>query len=312
MANNPAENPSGASLIDAFEDQRRAIVERVASAPPEERPEDGHAVQAEFALGGNVPREEPRVGNYRSNDIYLRLENTVYGPISRDELHDLLSGGLLTGYESASSDLRHWTPLLYHPRMHITGQADPDHTHAVLREHTALPQVSPKPRRIDLEALPEQLEQLDEVVLPAVPLARVFKQTRKKRGETLDLPVFADLAVEKVEDVIARAKVASPGWTDPTPDEIDAFAGFLEKAHHTGDAADIESDEHATVDAPATFELETEAETPADAVPEESPVAATVAATPTPRRVPGRTVVLLLLATALLFGGLMLYFSFYR
>lgn len=155
---------------------------------------DGQLVVKEFALGGLVPRTEQ--GGERKvspNDVYVRLENTIYGPLNSDELAAMLASGQFTGYESASSDLQHWTPLLYHPRMNLTGYADPDQTHALLHERSTLPQASRKGTRVRLE---DYADGVPEEVVPGVPLAAIMLRPRKQLRRTtrgVELPVFAEL-----------------------------------------------------------------------------------------------------------------------
>ena len=143
---------------------------------------DGQLVVKEFSLGGMVPRTEQ--GDERkvtAGDVYVRLENTIYGPLNGDELAAMLASGQFTGYESASSDLQHWTPLLYHPRMNLTGYADPDHTHALLHERSTLPQASRKGTRIRLE---DFADGVPDDMIPGVPLAAIMLRPRKQVRRT--------------------------------------------------------------------------------------------------------------------------------
>ena len=172
---------------------------------------DGQLVVKEFALGGMVPRTEQ--GDERkvtAGDVYVRLENTIYGPLNGDELAAMLASGQFTGYESASSDLQHWTPLLYHPRMNLTGYADPDHTHALLHERSTLPQASRKGSRIRLEDFADGVP--DEMI-PGVPLAAIMLRPRKQVRRTtrgVELPVFAELKDEPVADDPDMIAVPAP------------------------------------------------------------------------------------------------------
>jgi len=211
----------------------------LATNPNDERPPDGVVVRATFRLGGSVPRRERARERYRANQVYVRLESTIYGPITRAELASLLASGHFTGYEAASTDMQHWTPLLYHPKMNLTGDADPDETHALLHEHTALPQVSTKPRRkVRLEDLADDDEQLNDLE-PATPLAAIMIKPRKqqiveKRSDleresleegqrTLDLPVFGSLEEEDEEAIRRRfeeqEEARASEWEDLVPED---------------------------------------------------------------------------------------------
>lgn len=164
-------------------------------------PEDGHLVVKEFSLSGAVPRSEPSYHPVQTQDIYVRLENTIYGPLSGDELAAMLASGEFTGYESASSDLQHWTPLLYHPRMNLTGSADPDATHALLHGHSTLPAASRAGSRIRLE---DFADEPPPERAPSVPLAQIMLRPAKATRRTargVDLPVYAEVKEEKVGGV---------------------------------------------------------------------------------------------------------------
>ncbi len=161
---------------------------------------------ADFDLGGAVPRQEPANRPFQSKDIYVRLENTIYGPITQDELSEMLESGHLTGFESASADLRHWTPLIYHPRMTLSGEIDPDATHELLHGHSTLPTASRAPNAVDLEALAD-LD--DDAPLPGTPLAAILiRPMRVSRKTGLPLPVHADLAEESIDRVIQRTEIS--------------------------------------------------------------------------------------------------------
>jgi hypothetical protein len=94
---------------------------------------------AEVMLGGIVPREEPNDGPIKSDDVYIRLEGKIYGPFTPENIDDLLQSGKLTGLEVASSDLQHWTPLAYHPRIVRGRIRDIDSTHDRLTSESTLP-----------------------------------------------------------------------------------------------------------------------------------------------------------------------------
>lgn len=98
---------------------------------------------AEFELVGSVPRAENPPEARRTEDLYLRLEGRVYGPISVEEIEGLLSSGMLTGLESISGDLSTWTPLAYHPRMIANRQAGAEAAHRMLAQYSDLPSPAP-------------------------------------------------------------------------------------------------------------------------------------------------------------------------
>ena len=186
---------------------------------------DNGANVADFQLAGAVPRDEPtgEHGRFRSKDVYLRLENRVYGPLTQDELDELLASGDLTGFESASNDLRTWTPLIYHPRMTLRGQIDPDATHNVLHQRSDLPTASRAAGGVDLEAFGEEEDDVvvDEPV--KTPLAAILIKPMKVRrgaGHVLEERVFANLDEESLEEVIERS-----GIPEAPPIPIDARRG---------------------------------------------------------------------------------------
>lgn len=179
--------------------------ERIAAESAGAPSKDGKSVVAEFSLGGAVPRHEPSRRQYQSSDIYVRLENTIYGPITQDELAEMLASGELTGFESASADLKHWTPLIYHPKMTLSGEIDPDATHGMLHNRSTLPAASRAPDKFDLEALADMD---DDEALPAMPLAAILiKPIKVSRKTGLPIKVHADLAKESIEDVIKRTDI---------------------------------------------------------------------------------------------------------
>ncbi len=180
--------------------------ERIAEESHAAPSKDGQSVVADYGLGGSVPRTEQSRGRYKAKDIYIRLENTIYGPITQDELAEMLGGGELTGFESASADLQHWTPLIYHPRMTLNGEIDPDATHDMLHQHSTLPTASRAVDKFDLEALGEADDVED--ILPSTPLAAILiKPMRVSRKTGLALPVHADLKEESLENVIERTEI---------------------------------------------------------------------------------------------------------
>ena len=113
-------------------------------------------VVAEFSVNQIVPRVEPTMRAFTSTEIFLRLEQTIYGPLSRERLAELLASGRLTGFEQASSNLRTWTPLIYHPRMVLAEDVDPETTHRMLQTESDLPKESAVQRRIDLAQYGEE------------------------------------------------------------------------------------------------------------------------------------------------------------
>lgn len=188
----------------------RSVLDPNTSSPgPLASPVDGQSVTAEFSLSGLVPRKDVTgARGFKSDDVFVRLENTIYGPLSRDELADLLASGQLTGYESASSDLQHWTPLLYHPRMALTGRADPDRTHELLHEKSSLPQASRSPRRVSLEDIADEVP---EAIAAATPLAAIMvKKIRRRKDDErepkkLALPVYKEVEPEEEPPAVAAA-----------------------------------------------------------------------------------------------------------
>jgi len=177
-------------------------------------------VVAEFSVNQIVPRVEPTMRAFTSTEIFIRLEQTIYGPLSRERLAELLASGRLTGFEQASSNLRTWTPLIYHPRMVLAEDVDPETTHRMLETESDLPKESAVQRRIDLAQYGEQTAATEEApAMPALstPLAKMLVRPRKRSSAThdtepappLDLPVFGDLGRESLESLAQRA--AAPG-----------------------------------------------------------------------------------------------------
>ena len=177
-------------------------------------------VVAEFSVNQIVPRVEPTTRAFTSTEIFIRLEQTIYGPLSRERLAELLTSGRLTGFEQASSNLRTWTPLIYHPRMVLAEDVDPETTHRMLQKASDLPKESAVQRRIDLAQYGEQTAATEEApAMPALstPLAKMLVRPRKRSSAThdteplpsLDLPVFGDLGHESLESLAQRA--AAPG-----------------------------------------------------------------------------------------------------
>jgi hypothetical protein len=178
-------------------------------------------VVAEFSVNQIVPRVEPTTRPFTSTEIFLRLEQTIYGPLSRERLAELLASGRLTGFEQASSNLRTWTPLIYHPRMVLAEDVDPETTHRMLQTESDLPKESGVQRRIDLAQYGEQswaaTEEAPAVPALATPLAKMLVRPRRRSSAThevepvppLDLPVFGELGNESLESLAQRA--AAPG-----------------------------------------------------------------------------------------------------
>ena len=220
----PGYDPNAETQPRFNEARLRSLEEVVASGKAHNVTAGAEPVSAEFSLKNVVPREEPTTAGYKSSEIYIRLENKIYGPMPREKLNELLSSGQLTGFESASADLKHWTPLIYHPRMILTETVDPDATHELLHSETDLPQMSAKPHRVDLENLTatSDLPPMDSG--PSTPLAAILIKPRKRAGAIVEtgpatspppsLPVFGDLAVESIESMVRRV---DPHVTDSLP-----------------------------------------------------------------------------------------------
>ena len=180
--------------------------ERIAAESAGQPSKDGKSVVAEFSLGGSVPRHEPSRQKFQSKDIYIRLENTIYGPVTQEELAEMLASGELTGFESASADLQHWTPLIYHPKMTLSGEVDPDATHGMLHDRSTLPTASRAPAKFDLEALADMDD--DEPLPASMPLAAILiKPIKVSRKTGLPIPVHADLEKESLEEVRQRTDI---------------------------------------------------------------------------------------------------------
>lgn len=208
--------------------------ERIAAESAGQPSKDGQSVVAEFSLGGAVPRHEPSRGRYQSKDIYIRLENTIYGPVTQDELADMLASGELTGFESASADLQHWTPLIYHPKMALSGEIDPDATHGMLHDRSTLPAASRAPEKFDLEALAD-LE--DDEPLPAMPLAAILIKPIKVSKKTgLPIPVHANLEQESLEEVRERTDIPESSRISGSQALVELA---LESQAHLGNTAEL-------------------------------------------------------------------------
>jgi len=223
----PTDEPARPATVDAYvlSGSYPSIAE--ASAP----------VVAEFSIDQIVPRAEPSTREFTSSEIFLRLEQTIYGPLSRERLAELLASGRLTGFEQASSNLRTWTPLIYHPRMVLAEDVDPETTHRMLQTESDLPKESAVQRRIDLAHYGEQaLAPTEEVPAQpalATPLAKMLIRPRKRSSAThnaeaspsLDLPVFGDLGHETLETLAQRAAAPGAGTL-----MMPAFAALAEAA----------------------------------------------------------------------------------
>ncbi|MFT6397623.1 MAG: hypothetical protein ACJAYU_002377 [Bradymonadia bacterium] len=197
--------------------------ERIAAESVGAPSKDGQSVVAEFSLGGAVPRHELTRRRFKSSDIYVRLENTIYGPITQDELSEMLASGELTGFESASADLQHWTPLIYHPKMTLSGEIDPDATHGMLHNRSTLPAAARAPDKFDLEALADMDD--DDEALPAMPLAAILiKPIKVSRRTGLPIKVHADLEKESLASVIKRTAI-------PDEQRLSGSQALVELAH---------------------------------------------------------------------------------
>lgn len=208
----PTEAPDRPSTVDAYVLSGRYPSISEASVP----------VVAEFSMDQLVPRAEPATREFTSTDIFLRLEQTIYGPLSRERLAELLASGRLTGFEQASSNLRTWTPLIYHPRMVLAEDVDPETTHRMLQTESNLPKESAVQRRIDLAQYGEAEAPTSDAPAtsaPATPLAKMLIRPRKRStvalsavpSPSLDLPVFGDLGHETLETLAQRASAPGAG-----------------------------------------------------------------------------------------------------
>lgn len=219
-------------------------------------------VVAEFSVNQIVPRVEPTMRAFTSTEIFIRLEQTIYGPLSRERLAELLTSGRLTGFEQASSNLRTWTPLIYHPRMVLAEDVDPETTHRMLQTESDLPKESAVQRRIDLAQYGEQTAATEEALaMPALstPLAKMLVRPRKRSSAThdtepappLDLPVFGDLGHESLESLAQRA--AAPGAGTVMMAAIVALAeGAVVAAPVLEDPQALRDNERPTARMPAT------------------------------------------------------------
>lgn len=209
----PTDEPARPATVDAY----------VLSGNYPSIAEASEPVVAEFSMDQVVPRAEPAAREFTSTDIFLRLEQTIYGPLSRERLAELLASGRLTGFEQASSNLRTWTPLIYHPRMVLAEDVDPETTHRMLQTESNLPKESAVQRRVDLAQFGELASAPTETMAaePALstPLAKMLIRPRKRSSAThnaeaspsLDLPVFGDLGQETLESLAKRASSPAAG-----------------------------------------------------------------------------------------------------
>ena len=120
-------------------------------------------------LKGPIPRAEPTDVRAFADALYIRLEGRIYGPVEPDRLELLLESGTLTGLETASNDLRHWTPLAYHPRIVRGRIRDLEKVHEVLTELSTLP-------------LPKGNESVPIQVGP--PQAAILRRPKRRLGGT--------------------------------------------------------------------------------------------------------------------------------
>ncbi|TVQ97527.1 MAG: hypothetical protein EA398_14530 [Deltaproteobacteria bacterium] len=176
---------------------------------------------AEFVLGGTVPRNEPspRVRE-RAEDLYLRLESRVYGPIAMGELESLLSSGLLTGYETISGDLRKWTPLAYHPRMIASRDSDPEATHRILEQYSDLPAPSAAADSVPTSSLAALLDEK-----PGAPAAGILHRPSR---------IGSRPATGPNRPITGRQRVPQPDERDATP--ASTPPGDTPALHPTDDA----------------------------------------------------------------------------
>ena len=102
-------------------------------------PETGRVYTQSHAMARGIPRTEPDNGRDVPERLFLRLEDKIYGPIAVEELRRLLGQSRLTGYEAASKDLAHWTPIAYHPSLVPTTLVDLRAAHVFLASYSDLP-----------------------------------------------------------------------------------------------------------------------------------------------------------------------------
>ena len=114
-------------------------VDRVDELTPPMSVAEPELTSAEVTLAGPIPRAEPTDVRLHTSALYIRLEGRIYGPVDPDRMELLLESGTLTGLETASVDLRHWTPLAYHPRIVRGRIRDLERVHEVLTELSTLP-----------------------------------------------------------------------------------------------------------------------------------------------------------------------------
>ena len=103
--------------------------------------------------------------------MYIRLEGQISGPFSPTRLEVLLASGILTGLEEVSSDLNHWTPLAYHPRIVRGRVRDIKQVHQELKRLSALP------------ASKETIEFEEEA---EIPLCAIVKRPKRLRRASRD------------------------------------------------------------------------------------------------------------------------------
>lgn len=108
-------------------------------------PRQRQVMAAQHALATSVPRAEIESAERIADELFLRLEEHIYGPISTHQTLALIGGARLSGYEAASTDLQHWSPIAYHPRFVAATHGDLRLVHKLLDGMTDLPAVATVP-----------------------------------------------------------------------------------------------------------------------------------------------------------------------
>ena len=136
---NRSSDPGSEEPKEASHREPTRKVERVTELTPPMSEIEPELTTSEVSLEGPIPRAEPTDVRIHTAALYIRLEGRIYGPIDPDRMELLLESGTLTGLETASIDLRHWTPLAYHPRIVRGRIRDLERVHEVLTELSTLP-----------------------------------------------------------------------------------------------------------------------------------------------------------------------------
>lgn len=102
-------------------------------------PAQGQIKVVEHGLDDSVPKAPESDTSPEGDQLFLRLEDQIYGPVTADDTLRLISSAKLSGYEAVTADLHHWSPLAYHPRF------VPAHHGDLLQVHAALDELSGTP-----------------------------------------------------------------------------------------------------------------------------------------------------------------------